>query len=433
MNLADQKAADKPPRLRQTMLDLAAFSNLGTAWSGYNARQICANLAETVCDTLAVDMVYVRSPSQDESDVAESVCYPADRAKEHNQRAVGTILEPWLNDPSQSMQATSIPLGQEAMSIAVTCFNDGGSNGVIVAGSSRQGFPTDEERLLLSVAAGQAAVALDRRRIDDERLALVDRLREARDREHAARIEAEEAIRLRDEFLATLSHELRTPLNSVFGWAQILRLKPDDPEIRSEAIDAIERGARAQVALINDLLDMSRIISGKLKLEMQMLEPAQLIEAAIEAVAPAAEANSIVIERRMNPAACPVRGDPARLQQVFWNLLSNSVKFTPRGGSVIVGLDRAHSHCEVCVSDTGRGIATEFLPHVFDRFRQADSSNTRRFGGLGLGLAIVKHLVEMHGGTVGATSPGEGQGATFKVELPLATAPNERNSLAVGQ
>jgi signal transduction histidine kinase len=231
---------------------------------------------------------------------------------------------------------------------------------------------------------------------------------------------AEQAIRLRDEFLTTLSHELRTPLNSVFGWAQILRMTPDDPNIRAEAIEAIERGARAQVVLIDDLLDMSRIISGKLRLEVQTVELIPLIDAAIEAVTPAAEANDIAIEPILDPHSGPVRGDAARLQQVFWNLLSNAVKFTPRGGRVQVQLDRVNSRAEVCVSDTGRGIAADFLPHVFDRFRQADSSSTRRFGGMGLGLAIVRHLVEMHGGQVEATSGGEGKGATFKVQLPIA-------------
>ncbi|HKD37530.1 MAG TPA: HAMP domain-containing sensor histidine kinase, partial [Pirellulales bacterium] len=362
---------------------------------------------------------------------AEAVCWPSREPDQIDPHELGNKLVPWIADPACSSLTIPNPFDESEIRIAVMRFASGVVNGLMVAGSTRPDFPSAQERLLMSVAANQAAVAIHRRRIEDERIALVNRLSEARDRERTTRIEAEEAIRLRDEFLATLSHELRTPLNSVFGWAQILRLKPDDPEIRAEAIDAIERGARAQVTLINDLLDMSRIISGKLKLDMQTIEPAGVIEAAIEAVAPAAEANSIAIERRLDPTAGPIRGDPARLQQVFWNLLSNSVKFTPRGGRVTVELDRADSHCEVCVSDTGRGIAPDFLPLVFDRFRQADSSHTRRFGGLGLGLAIVKHLVEMHGGKVEASSPGEGQGATFKVELPLAAVPKPRDPASI--
>jgi signal transduction histidine kinase len=419
MNLSEQHVTNAPEGLRRTIRDLVAFSNLGATWSGYDEDQICVSLADLVCKTLAAEMVYFRSPSDEKNHAAEAACWPSKKSGGIDPRPIANALEPWLSGPIGTPQTTCDLFGQDEMQLAVTCF---GYGGVIVAGSSRPGFPTDEERLLLSVAANQAAVAIHRRRIEDERLALVGRLSEARDRERAARIEAEEAIRLRDEFLATLSHELRTPLNSVFGWAQILRLKPDDPEIRAEAIDAIERGARAQVALINDLLDVSRIISGKLRLDIHSIELVALIEAAIESVAPAAEANAIAIERRLDSGVGPICGDAARLQQVFWNLLSNSVKFTPRGGHVCVELDRSDSHCEVCVTDTGRGIAADFLPHVFDRFRQADSSNTRRFGGLGLGLAIVKHLVEMHGGSVEATSPGEGQGATFKVLLPLATS-----------
>ncbi len=400
------------------MRDLTAFSNLGAMWTGYDARQICTSLANLIWKTLATEMVYVRAPPDENDHAADAASWPAAESDGLDPRVLEQALEPWLTDPDSAAQCSCDLLGKGEMQISMTRF---GSGGVIAAGCSRPDFPTDEERLLLNVAGNQAAVAIHRRRIEQERLALVDRLSESRDRERAARIEAEEAIRLRDEFLATLSHELRTPLNSVFGWAQILRLKPDDAEIRAEAIDAIERGARAQVTLINDLLDMSRIISGKLRLEIQVIDLIPVIEAAIDSVTPAAEANAITIERRLNSAAGTVRGDPARLQQVFWNLLSNSVKFTPRGGRVSVELDHTPVHCEVCVIDTGRGIAAEFLPHVFDRFRQADSSNTRRFGGLGLGLAIVRHLVEMHGGRVEASSPGEGQGATFKVALPLAT------------
>jgi signal transduction histidine kinase len=403
------------------MRDLVAFSNFGAAWSAFDAGEVCTSLAEMVSNALAVEMLYVSSTLTGKKESAEAVCWPGKNRASIDVRDIGKTLERWISDATLTTQTVPDPFGNGEMQIAVTRFGDRGFAGVIVAGSSRHGFPTDEERLLLNVAGNQAAVAIQRRLIEDERLALVDRLREARDLERTARLEAEEAIRLRDEFLATLSHELRTPLNSVFGWAQILRIKPDDAEIRAEAIEAIERGARAQVALINDLLDMSRIISGKLKLEMEDIELIPLVEAAIQAVAPAAEANSIAIERRLAPGAGHVRGDAARLQQVFWNLLSNSVKFTPRGGRITVELERSDSRCEVCVTDTGRGIAAEFLPYVFDRFRQADSSHTRRFGGLGLGLSIVKHLIEMHGGAVEATSPGEGQGATFKVELPLAT------------
>jgi PAS domain S-box-containing protein len=234
-----------------------------------------------------------------------------------------------------------------------------------------------------------------------------------------ARADAESASRMKDEFLATLSHELRTPLNAILGWATILKSDRITAEDRQEGLDAIERNSHVQVQLIEDLLDVSRIISGKLRLDVQKVAPAEVIEAALAAVMPAAEAREIRIQKMLDDRAGPVAGDPARLQQVVWNLLSNAVKFTPKGGRVQVLLERVNSHIEITVSDTGQGISPDFLPHVFDRFRQADGSTTRRYGGLGLGLSIVRQLVELHGGAVRAKSPGEGQGATFIVALPV--------------
>jgi PAS domain S-box-containing protein len=239
--------------------------------------------------------------------------------------------------------------------------------------------------------------------------------------EHA-RAEAESANQMKDEFLATLSHELRTPLNAILGWASLLKSARLDAAAREEGLDAIERNSRVQAQLIEDLLDVSRIISGKLRLDVQRVAPADVIDAALAAVMPAADAREIRIHKVLDHSAGPVAGDPARLQQVLWNLLSNAVKFTPKGGRIQVLLERVNSHIEISVSDTGQGIRPEFLPHVFDRFRQADASTTRRHGGLGLGLSIVRQLVELHGGSVRAKSPGEGQGATFIVALPLAIA-----------
>ncbi|HEY9419795.1 MAG TPA: ATP-binding protein, partial [Thermoanaerobaculia bacterium] len=238
--------------------------------------------------------------------------------------------------------------------------------------------------------------------------------------ERAARAEAERAGQIKDEFLATLSHELRTPLNAILGWAHILGRGQADPGTIAKGLAAIERNASSQAQLIEDLLDMSRIITGQIRLDVQGVELYDVIAAAVDTVRPAAEARDIHILQVLDPKAGPVHGDPNRLQQVVWNLLSNAVKFTPRGGKVKVVLERVNSHVEVSVTDTGQGIEPEFLPFVFDRFRQADGSTTRRHGGLGLGLAIVKQLVELHGGRVRADSPGKGQGATFAVELPLA-------------
>jgi signal transduction histidine kinase len=237
--------------------------------------------------------------------------------------------------------------------------------------------------------------------------------------ERAARSEAETASRLKDEFLATVSHELRTPLTAVLGWIHILRGGLLDEQSAARALETIERNARSQNQLIEDLLDVSRIITGKLRLDVRPLDPTAIIESAIEAVLPAAEAKDIRVQKVLDNGVSSISGDPARLQQVVWNLLSNAIKFTPRGGRVHVRLERINSHIEIAVSDTGDGIKKEFLPFVFDRFRQADGTTARRYGGLGLGLAIVRHLVELHGGTVQADSPGEGEGAVFTVKLPL--------------
>jgi PAS domain S-box-containing protein len=237
--------------------------------------------------------------------------------------------------------------------------------------------------------------------------------------ERAAREEAEQAGRLKDEFLATLSHELRTPLNAILGWSQLLSISSQEVDLK-EGIDAIRRNARAQAQLIEDLLDMSRIISGKVRLDVQSTDLAAVIQAAIESISPAAEAKDIRVRTVLDPHAGHVSGDPTRLQQVIWNLLTNATKFTPKGGKVDVFLERVNSHLEITVRDTGIGIAPDHLPVVFERFRQIDSSTSRSHGGLGLGLSIVKQLVELHGGTVRVTSPGENLGTTFIVALPLS-------------
>jgi signal transduction histidine kinase len=237
-----------------------------------------------------------------------------------------------------------------------------------------------------------------------------------------AREAADSGSRAKDEFLALLSHELRTPLNAVYGWARLLREGQLDAATSQRALDAIERNANAQVQLIDDLLDVSRVIAGKMRLDVRSVDLRTVIEDALDAVRPAADGKGIRLQPVLDPRAGPITGDPARLQQVVWNLLMNAVKFTDKGGRVQVHLQRINSHVEIVVSDTGRGIDPELLPFIFDRFRQADSSSTRSHGGLGLGLALVKHLVELHGGTVVAQSDGEGKGAAFIVRLPLTIA-----------
>lgn len=236
----------------------------------------------------------------------------------------------------------------------------------------------------------------------------------------SARTEAERQSRLKDEFLTTVSHELRTPLQSILGWTQLLLAGGYEESELTQGLEVIDRNVRSQTRIIEDLLDMNRILSGKLRLDVQRVSLVPLIEAVLETVKPAAQAKGIDLRAILDPNAQPVSGDPNRLQQVFWNLLSNAIKFTPLGGSVQVRLERINSHMEVTVTDTGIGIAPDFLPYVFERFRQADGSTTRRHGGLGLGLAIVKHLVELHGGSVRAKSGGPSTGASFAVMLPIA-------------
>jgi signal transduction histidine kinase/CheY-like chemotaxis protein len=235
-----------------------------------------------------------------------------------------------------------------------------------------------------------------------------------------ARRTAEDANRLKDEFLSTVSHELLTPLTAIKGWAQMLRVGRLDAARADHALETIVRNAKSQNQIIDDLLDVSRLISGKMRMDVAPLNLGLVIEAAVETVRPAAEAKGIHLSALLDPAAETVSGDAERLQQVVWNLLSNAVKFAPKGGRVEVRLERADSHVEIVVADNGQGIKPEFLPYVFDRFRQEDSGTNRQWGGLGLGLAIVRHIVELHGGTVHAASEGPGKGATFTVALPIA-------------
>jgi signal transduction histidine kinase len=233
-------------------------------------------------------------------------------------------------------------------------------------------------------------------------------------------LEAKETNRLKDEFLALTAHELRAPLMAVLGWTQILRSKKLDDAAASRALDAIERSARAQAQLIEDLLDLARIASGKLRLDIRPVDPAAVIEAAVNMALPAAEAKGIKLQTALDLRGETVLGDAGRLQQVLWNLLSNAVKFTPGGGHVTVRLERQGSWVAIIVSDTGRGISPDFLPYLFDRFRQADGSSNREGGGLGLGLALAHELVTLHGGTIQGQSAGNGKGAVFTVTLPLA-------------
>jgi len=306
-------------------------------------------------------------------------------------------------------------MGQSALVVPLTVGN--GTFGAITFGTMAPGRTYGPEDLRVATEVGRrASVAIENARLFH--LAQSERRR------------AEEANRLKDEFLATMSHELRTPLTSMLGWVQMLRsgIVPEDK--RPRALETIERNARAQAQLIEDLLDVSRILTGKMRLDVVTLELVDVVNAALDSVRPAAEAKDIRIQPMLDKAIGPFLGDPHRLQQVVWNLLSNAVKFTPKGGRIDVSLRRERSSAVLAVHDTGQGIPRDFLPHVFERFRQAEATTTRRHGGLGLGLSIVRHLVEMHGGTVEAYSEGEGKGSTFTVRLPASPLRAEPPPLA---
>lgn len=287
-----------------------------------------------------------------------------------------------------------------------------------------------DERLRAIIQLQQKAKTLEAE-IRERELAQ-EQLRASLAREQLARAEAETANRLKDEFLATVSHELRTPLNAIMGWSHILRHRGVDPATMERAFETIDRNAKAQAQLIEDILDVSRVITGKLHLNMEPVDLATVINSSVDSVQFAANSKEIQLGVMLDPSARHTLGDAGRLQQVVWNLLSNAIKFTPVGGRVEVKVERVDADVQISVSDNGSGINPEFLPYIFDRFRQADGSLTRNHGGLGLGLAIVRHLVEMHGGSVRAESDGESYGSTFILRLPLRTA-QERAQTARGE
>lgn len=294
----------------------------------------------------------------------------------------------------------------------------------VIPAESYAALINDEARLLAVAQLQQRAASLEAE-VKERQLA-EERLRLALVGEQMARAEAETANRMKDEFLATVSHELRTPLNAIMGWSHLLRSGSLDEATVSRAVETIDRNAKAQAQLIEDILDVSRMITGKLRLNKEPVDIAAVINASIDSVQLAVDSKNIALEVTLDPSARHTVGDSSRLQQVVWNLLSNAIKFTPSGGRIEVKLERAGRNLRIRVSDSGQGIRPDFLPFIFERFRQADGTTTRQHGGLGLGLAIVRNLVELHGGTIEAESAGEGKGASFIVKLPLAPSP-QRN------
>jgi PAS domain S-box-containing protein len=334
-------------------------------------------------------------------------------------RATGTTREqvlgrlfwetPWWNNLPEMQAGWPARLAHAARSDGPVFSVDfyQAADGTRIADASITAIKDSDGRVQFFIV--QASDITERKRIEEERERLL--------------LEAQQANQLKDEFLATLSHELRTPLTSILGWARLLQTTNFDEAAAKRALGTIERNARTQTQLIDDLLDVSRIITGKLRLDIRAVDLAAVIRTAADTLRPAAEAKNIHLQTSLDPQAVPISGDPDRLQQVVWNLISNAIKFTPNDGRVQVKLERVNAHVEITVSDTGKGISKDFLPHVFDRFRQADQTSTRTHGGLGLGLAIVRQLVELHGGSVQVESAGEEQGATFTVSLPLLPLP----------
>jgi signal transduction histidine kinase/CheY-like chemotaxis protein len=300
----------------------------------------------------------------------------------------------------------------------------------VIPSESYVDLPNTDARLRAIAQLQQKARALEAQIA--ERKEAEDRLRASLVREQMARAEAEAANRMKDEFLATISHELRTPLSAIIGWSHMLRKGRLDEATRGRALETIERNAKSQAQLVEDILDVSRVITGKLQLNSGPVDMASVINSAVDSVQLAADAKDIQLEVTLDPSARQLSGDANRLQQIVWNLLSNAIKFTPSGGRVEVKLERANSHVEISVSDTGPGIDPDFLPYIFDRFRQADASSTRQHGGLGLGLAIVRHLVELHGGTVEAQSSRDSSGAMFVIKFPAIAKPSKSRKRETG-
>jgi PAS domain S-box-containing protein len=320
--------------------------------------------------------------------------------------SIAASRAPIIVEDLSAVEVINPILRQKARSlIGAPLIVEGRLIGVIHANMAQVRRFTEDDVRLLQLAADRVALAIEQTRLYEI--------------ERQARRQAEEANRMKDEFLALVSHELRSPLNAMLGYAALLRYGGLDAQKVKHAANVIERSGKAQAQLIDDLLDTARIISGKLRLAVGPVDLVSVIEEAIQTIHPAAAAKGISLNANLPPAIGQITGDPARLQQVVWNLLSNAVKFTPQGGRIEARLERVDPHIRISVSDTGKGISPDFLPYVFDRFRQSDVSSARRYGGLGLGLALVKYLVELHGGTVEAASAGEGQGATFNVTLPV--------------
>lgn len=320
--------------------------------------------------------------------------------------------------PHRGMPPGHLPV-RSYLAVPVT-LGSGEVIGGLFFGHEETGIFREEHERIVETLAAQAAIGLNKASLYQEAVFAQRRAQQEAQEKQGLYEEAARANEAKDQFLATVSHELRTPLTSILGWSQMLTSGRLDRAMTQRAIETIERNARAQAQIVEDLLDISRIVSGKLRLNVQLFSPHASLEAAVEALRPAALAKSVALQLVIDPQAGPISGDPERLQQIIWNLVSNAIKFTPKGGRVHIALQRHHSNIQIVVTDNGAGIPAEYLPRVFESFTQVDASSSRKHGGLGLGLAIVRKLVELHGGQVSAHSDGLGKGASFTVSLPVA-------------
>jgi signal transduction histidine kinase len=403
--------ADETQLLRRCLRDVVALTALPSVWSGYDTRQICTDVVDLIARTLDPDAVYLTASSD-----AIALVHLRDPNDEEAQR----LLREAATGPIQSEQRMTGSGGRELRILSCPLSPDSADRLLLAAW--RSDFPNEMERLLLRVAANQASTWIERKNAEAA-LASESARREALAVDNASLYrQAQEANRAKDEFLANLSHELRTPMTAILGWAHLLQVGDLDADQIRLGIETIKQSGAAQAKLIDELLDVSRIVTGKLQLTTAMVRIPDIVQAAVAAIRPAAEAKRQSLELETTGEELWVRGDAARLQQVFWNLLSNAVKFTPPGGSVHVRVEPSDpDFVAVAVSDSGEGIAAEFLPQIFERFRQLATGPQGR-SGLGLGLAIAKELVELHGGSLRVASEGERQGSTFTVTLPRAAA-----------
>ena len=404
----------------------AAMTLLYWVTRGREREQAARAAAEAVANATASSEAWLRTTL---ASIGDAVIATDETGRVRTMNAVAQSLTGWVESEARERSLDSVfrivteDSGNPVESPVTKVLREGRivglANHTVLLSRDGRVIPIDDSAAPIRTPQGQVIGAVlvfrditARRRAEREQALALER-------EKAARRESEAAARSKEEFVTTLSHELRTPLNAIFGWVQLLRSGALDEAARAHALEVIERNTRAQTRMVEDLLDISRIMTGNFRIEPRLVDLEAVIRAAVDAVQPALDAKGLHLATHLDAAVGPVTGDPDRLQQVVWNLLTNAIKFTPRGGRVEARLERHGSQVQVEVSDTGRGIAPDFLPHVFERFTQAEASSSRAQPGLGIGLALVRHLVELHGGTVGASSEGDGRGATFTIRLPI--------------